>query len=120
MASTVDACRRVLETMSSINQKTIPGTDLRTMHDNDEPHEPRNTADESALGEGRKRKDENASPAEAEHPPKELTTEQLNRNFLEAIVDSWNEREQAAFIQDMSPLMSDYVNLAAKNREQRK
>ncbi len=106
--------------MSSINQKTIPSVDLRATHEGDELHEPRNTVDESALGEGNKAKEHKPviTITSAKHPPKkELTTEQLNRNFLKTIVDRWNPRDQTMFIQDFSPFMLGYLELAARKRE---
>eukprot|EP00985_Skeletonema_marinoi_P014550 scaffold7381_cov116-Skeletonema_marinoi.AAC.2 len=95
-----------MKTMSSItiatNQKTIPGADLQTGHKGDEPHQARSTPDESAGAAERK---DSASPV-AKHP---TTIEHANRRFLKTIVDHWNERENASFIQDLTPVMEDYL-----------
>eukprot|EP00984_Skeletonema_dohrnii_P035017 scaffold34596_cov116-Skeletonema_dohrnii-CCMP3373.AAC.5 len=102
-----------MKTMSSItiatNQKTIPGADLQTGREDGKHDDPRKTPDESAA----KRKD-SASPV-AKHPTKESTTiEHANRRFFKTIVDHWNERENASFIQDLTPVMEDYLQTSGR------
>lgn len=84
--------------MSSItiatNQKTIPGADLQTGREDGKHDDPRKTHDESAGAAERK------DSASIEH---------ANRRFLKTIVDHWNERENASFIQDLTPVMEDYL-----------
>ena len=99
-----------MKTMSSItiatNQKTIPGADLQTGREDGKHDDPRKTHDESAGAAERK---DSASPV-AKHPLQESTTiEHANRRFLKTIVDHWNERENASFIQDLTPVMEDYL-----------
>lgn len=92
--------------MSSITTKKITGNDCWAGHEDKKHHELRKTPESTG-----KRK-ESASPPGATHLP-QTTIEQANRRFLKAIVDHWNEREQTSFIQDLTPIMKDYLDLAA-------
>ena len=90
--------KRFRQTMTSISiTKTIPGDDLWNGHEDEKHHEPRVYS--------------------LPHPPQSTTVEHANRRFLKAIVDHWDEREKTSFMQDITPIMKDYLILAATARE---
>ncbi len=84
---------------------TNPGAELRTDHEDEKDHDPKNAPDDSTTME--------KESSEAKHEPTMVEpgqeVEHANRKFLQAIVDHWNERENTTFIQDLTPIMDDYI-----------
>ena len=99
---------------------TIPDADLRIDHEDEKHHDPKNAPDDSTA----KWKESAEAREELKLMKKQESTmvehaqevENANRKFLQAIVDHWNEREKTAFIQDLTPIMDDYLNLADGKR----
>lgn len=97
---------------------TIPGADLRTDHEDEKHHDAKNAPDDSTTKgkESAEEKEESAKMQESTMVEHAQEVEHANRRFLQAIVDHWNEREKTAFIQDLTPIMDDYLNLADGKR----
>ena len=97
---------------------TIPGADLRTDHEDETHHDPKNAPDDSTTKgkESAEAKEKLTKKQESTMVEHGQEVEHANRKFLKAIVDHWNEREKTTFIQDLTPIMDDYLLQAAGKR----
>lgn len=79
---------------------------MHVAKEEDHSHNPQGTSSDSAEPESLTGQREQVET---------IDIEQLNRNFFEAIVNHYDEREHRTFAEDWSLLMSNYLAAAAAN-----